>query len=110
MSAAKGLPTFSAESPDDGAVEVPSLVDFPSGEFLAIVQTPCPVGRYARGGVGGQMFTSCATCGHASPSTAMQAHVGPMLTPVVAYTSQSHDGPPMIFFRRLNAAELGGDQ
>lgn len=93
------------DSPDDQIAWIESPGAYPDGEFLAVAVSPCPIGRFARGGVGGQAFTSCSVCGHMSPSTAMARHNDPVFTLVVAYTS-GVGGRPMVAFRRATLADL----
>lgn len=102
----KGLPAIRPESVDDGWLGM-DTAGLPDGDFLAVAAVPCPAGRMARGGVGGQMITSCSLCGHVSPSTATQRHDGPMLVLVVA--RKSTDG---LAFRRADlrdCADEGAD-
>ena len=93
------------DSPDDQVAWIDSPDAYPDGEFLAVAVSPCPLGRFARGGVGGQMFTSCSACGHVSASTAMVRHDDPVFTLVVAYTSEVA-GRSMVAFRRATLADL----
>jgi len=99
------LPLIRAESPDDQWIEVDDPRAYPEGEFVALVVWPCPVGRWARGGIGGQAFTACATCGYMSASTAIGHHDGPMLTPVKAYTAEVNE-KAIVVFRRMFSGEF----
>ena len=90
------------ESVDDGWLGM-DTAGLPDGDFLTVAAVPCPAGRMARGGIGGQMITSCSLCGHVSSSTAMSRHEGPMFVLVVA--RKSTDG---LAFRRADLRDFRG--
>lgn len=99
-----GVPVFDVpdiETVGDGLL-IGEYAGLPDGEFLAVLSVPCPDGRVARGGAGGQMMTSCSLCGHVSPSTAGERHTDPMLVPVVAQRAAEDSGWTGIVFRRAN--------
>lgn len=77
----------------------------PSEEFLAFAAYPCPDGARARGGIGGQMITSCDLCGYVNPSTAMRPHADPMFVPIVA-RAVVIGGEAAVEYRRAYRADI----